>query len=704
MGWIRALIVLSASVGVVAAQEVPLRRGAQGPPTLQLGIPIERPIGPGQTHIYMVSADENSLVQITVEQRGIDVVVRIYRSQGKPLGEYDSPNGADGPENVSFVTASKVPYRVEVTPLNREQDVDAGRYEIRLIEVRAATEQEIKESKNQELLKARGIALLGELEGVISELRVPQTRVKAQVQVGQMLWESDEKRALKYFTDAISDFKEMVANFDPNNKEYLKKYHGVAGLRYEITQALTMRQPELALSFVRSTPPLPDPYGNQRDLQSQDAALELEIANQIAQKDPKRTLEIARETLKSRYSSILTSTISTLRQQNPEMAAELASEVANKLLGEKLLKDQQAVSLMMALLQLSTPGRNRGGEMNGSPRRAPLLSDQQRRDLLQKAMSEATAFKPSHPNVYSPERDSAWTLLNGLQSMGPDLETSMNGAVVTVERKIKELNISQNPQMEALQQLHAVINNPNMPLDEVLQTIARAPVEHREQMYVQLANRVANNGDIARAKQILNDHVTTAYQRQQALYNLEMQEMHRSMSKGKVEEALRNIANMSNAQERAHMLGQIANQIGPGYKRAAALNLLEQARGLLPPSMQAQDQSHMHALLEFAKAFARYDSKRAFEIVDPLVEQINELSTAARTLEGFGGEFYEQEELNLQNGNAVGNAATQMTATLGVLALTNFDRAKLTAERIRLPEVRLRAYLDIAQQAIQASR
>ena len=44
----------------------------------------------------------------------------------------------------------------------------------------------------------------------------------------------------------------------------------------------------------------------------------------------------------------------------------------------------------------------------------------------------------------------------------------------------------------------------------------------------------------------------------------------------------------------------------------------------------------MNALLEIARAFARYDAKRAFEIIDPLVEQFNDLCTAARTLEGFG--------------------------------------------------------------------
>src|SRR5688572_28749871 len=184
MSWIRALILLCVWVSVAAAQIVvsPRRREAQS--TLQLGTPVERTISPGQIHQYTINAEENTFVQITVEQRGIDVVIRVHTPTRRPA-EYDSPNGDDGPEHVSFVANSKGPVRVEVTPLSREPRAD-GRYEIKLVELRPSTEDEIKESKNYEALKARGIALLIELEGVISELRLPQTRIKAQLQVAQL--------------------------------------------------------------------------------------------------------------------------------------------------------------------------------------------------------------------------------------------------------------------------------------------------------------------------------------------------------------------------------------------------------------------------------------------------------------------------------------------------------------------------------------
>ena len=74
--------------------------------------------------------------------------------------------------------------------------------------------------------------------------------------------------------------------------------------------------------------------------------------------------------------------------------------------------------------------------------------------------------------------------------------------------------------------------------------------------------------------------------------------------------------------------------------------------------------------------------------------------TAARTLEGFGQENYEDDELNLQTGNSISQVAGRMSSALGALALVNFERAKGASDRLRLPEMRLRAYLDIALQTV----
>lgn len=702
MSWIRVLLLLGllgSLIGPAAAQRRPLNLQET---QLQPGTPVERAITSGQIHNFSVTADQNSLVQISIEQQKIDVVVYVYGPNGKKVSDHDTPNGADGPENFSFVTVEKGPYRVAVTPFNGQEETTDGRYVIKIIEVRPATDEELKRSKNQEDLKARALALFADIEGLIPELRTPQTRIKIQLQAAQMLWNADEKRALKYANDAIAGLKEMYGNLNPDTKEYTSTYHAITNLRNEIIQALITQQPELALNFIRSTPAPADPYGNPMSNPAwRDTGYELQLANEIYKKDPKRTLEIARESLKTGYSPNFTSTINTLRQKNPDMAAELANDIATKLLDEKSRNNPAVASLLLGMLQTcALPKQNQSGNTNGEAPRA-LISQQQYRDLLQKAVTDALAFKPPSWNSYTPERDYASQLLSGLQGMGTEVDTVMNGGAAAIEKRFAELSAASNPQFVEINKYNTAINDPNVSVDQSLELLEKAPKDLQNQLYIQLASRAAVNGDVAKAKQIIKDHITNAYERHMALTNIEQQGMYRAISSGRTEEALRSVASISNPQERAYLLSQLVNQIGPGYKRSTALNLLELARSLVSPSAQAQDQAQLNALFEIAKAFSRYDSKRAFEILDPLVDQFNEMTTAARTLNGFASEFYEQEELNFNNGNAVGNAALQMTSTLGMLGVTNFERAKLTADRIRLPEVRLRAYLDLAQQALQ---
>ena len=174
------------------------------------------------------------------------------------------------------------------------------------------------------------------------------------------------------------------------------------------------------------------------------------------------------------------------------------------------------------------------------------------------------------------------------------------------------------------------------------------------------------------------------------------------MGKGKVDEALRIISGFRTPRERALLIAQVAPQIGQGQKRANAMTFLEQAKSLLGSPLQAQDQEQMQALVEIARAFGKYDVKRSYEILDPLVDQVNDLCAAARTLEGFGQENYDDDEMKLESGNTVPQMATRVASALGTLALVNFERARGASDRLRLPEVRLRAYLEIAQQTIQA--
>lgn len=691
MGKLRVLILFPFLICSVYAQT-----------TLQLGTPIERTLGPGQVHEFTVSLEENRFVQLVVEQRGIDVVVKVSSPSGKNFGEFDTPNGNDGPEHVSFVAAAAGAYRITISPLNSD-DPTTGRYEIKVVEVREATEQELKASKNLEEVKAKGIALLMELDPTIQQIKSPFGRIQAQLKASELLWEVDEKRAAKFMTDATAGIKEFLARDDTGSEQYAQQYVGISQLRGEIIRILSERDPEAALNFLHATTPRYSPM-SAKDQLTQETELELSIATKIVEKDPNRGVQIARRSLKTGYSPSLVNTVSQLGQKNPEQAAELVHEIAGKLLNEeKLIKVPDATNLTISLLSsyhMSPDGIQIITRRIASPIRSGLLSEDEYKQLLQKAVGEIMSYTPTR--ILNQSQDTVWNLIVGLQSIGDELDKVVAGSKAAIEKKSKELNTLGNLIVNPAQEYqNAIANNP---IEAALESIEKAPAELQEQLYIQLAYREAANGELAHARQIINDHVTNVYLQRQTLNNIEQQETFRILSKGKVEEALRNIGSLKTARERATQLSQMLNQIGPGQKRATALSLLEQARGMLSPSPQAQDAEQMHTLFELARAFSHYDSKRSFEIVDPLIEQFNDICAAARTMEGFGGEYFDDDELDFQNGNGVANIVSQMSMVLGNLALTNFDRTKATTEKIRLPEARLKVYLEIAEQTLKGGR
>jgi len=107
---------------------------------LEPGKPIERELAGAQTHAYQITLAAGQFLHVVVEQRGIDVVATLFGPDGKQLFEVDSPNGTQGPEPVFIVAEAPGNYRLEVRSL--EKDAAAGRYQVRIEELRAATAQD----------------------------------------------------------------------------------------------------------------------------------------------------------------------------------------------------------------------------------------------------------------------------------------------------------------------------------------------------------------------------------------------------------------------------------------------------------------------------------------------------------------------------------------------------------------------------------
>jgi CHAT domain-containing protein/tetratricopeptide (TPR) repeat protein len=102
------------------------------------GGPISRELAGDEVHSYRISLVAGQYIRVIVERKGIDVEVKIFHPDGRKIAGVHGPNGRLGAERLSALAEADGAYRVEVRSV--EADAARGRYEIRIDQLRAATE------------------------------------------------------------------------------------------------------------------------------------------------------------------------------------------------------------------------------------------------------------------------------------------------------------------------------------------------------------------------------------------------------------------------------------------------------------------------------------------------------------------------------------------------------------------------------------
>ena len=144
-----------------------LSSSSHSPKALQAPAPgetVEQELKGGESHTYQLDVNANAYLKLVVTQKGIDVVVRLIDPNGTIIQEVDSPNGIQGPEPFSALIATAGRYQLEVT--SGEKASPAGKYEVTINALRAATPQDLVTIEIETLVakagKLRGAGKLAE--------------------------------------------------------------------------------------------------------------------------------------------------------------------------------------------------------------------------------------------------------------------------------------------------------------------------------------------------------------------------------------------------------------------------------------------------------------------------------------------------------------------------------------------------------------
>ena len=186
-----------------------------GAETLALdpGRSIEREISSGQTRAYQIRLDAGKYLRVQVEQQGIDVTVALLAPDGKVVAESRSDNGNFGPETVSMIAEGPVEARLEVRAPDWE--APAGRYELKIADLRMATEQDRKRV-DAERAFTEGERLLeqGTAESIRQSLAQYEAALQIYKSLGDRGGEADSFNKIGQVYDLMSEMQKSLDAFN----------------------------------------------------------------------------------------------------------------------------------------------------------------------------------------------------------------------------------------------------------------------------------------------------------------------------------------------------------------------------------------------------------------------------------------------------------------------------------------------------------
>ncbi len=108
---------------------------------LRPGETVEQKMGAGETHTFQVAMAAGQYLRAVVEQKGIDIILKVLGPDGQVIREIDNPNGMLGPESVSVTAQVAGDYTLEISSY---KTVPSGGYAVRIEALREPTPTDVK--------------------------------------------------------------------------------------------------------------------------------------------------------------------------------------------------------------------------------------------------------------------------------------------------------------------------------------------------------------------------------------------------------------------------------------------------------------------------------------------------------------------------------------------------------------------------------
>jgi hypothetical protein len=513
-----------------------------------------------------------------------------------------------------------------------------------------------KKDKISAELRKDAVSFLRETTTDVNNMRTLENRISFSAELANLMWFNDEKEARAMFKSVITDFRQLLTQFDApetateteeeasllvggRGGDFNRKFFKATAVRQQIATNLAEHDPQLAFDFLAE---LAQAISNPKlRLQlEQNSYFEMQLMNRIAEKNVDVALKYGRKALERGYNEQMAGLLKKIYAKDAEKGASFGEDILKKMKSiDSTPENFYHLNLLLGL------GIENLEKIKKEPGKRPMFTEQSMReiaDLLAQALLK-------RENIDNSE----------IQSYLPQIERFSPARTAQIRQKINTKNTKEGVEFEAE-------DAPPSPMTD------------------------SNTSRAATQKKLMED---VASLKTKTLSKEERQKV--------VEQARKIIAGVKNRDQKLFALSALAAQVALSGDKESASQIMDDARSLINP--QPKNYREYTETWIVITGYAGVDTEKAFPMLENTIFRLNETISAAIKVAEFidtSNDIIEDGEV--QVGSFGGEITRGLLRSLGTIDMTiqnlakaDFVRAKALTNKFERQEIRILAKMIV---------
>jgi tetratricopeptide (TPR) repeat protein len=180
------------------------------PNQLSMGNPVTNKIMNDEVQIYTAELEKGQFVNLSVEQRDVDVITKVFTPTGELIGEFDTPTSGRGTEQIRIGTETAGEHRIEIYTLSER--AEPGEYKLAIAGFRPMTEHDRK-TVSAVKLHQEADKLRSQKETIIDSLPVYEKALQIWRELGEQSDEANTLRAMGFAYQRLNEPEKAKEHF-----------------------------------------------------------------------------------------------------------------------------------------------------------------------------------------------------------------------------------------------------------------------------------------------------------------------------------------------------------------------------------------------------------------------------------------------------------------------------------------------------------